>query len=85
MHISLDVDRELQVVFVRLKEGIPSVQCSMRLKKIAEGLALLCLVKQVTMIGNSVWSRLLSYCQYVTNSDVFINSRRGGGGGKLRI
>ena len=40
-YISLDVDRELHVVFVRLKEGMSSVQCSMRLKKIAEGLVLL--------------------------------------------
>ena len=40
MRISLDGDLELLVVFVRLKEGMPSVQCSMCLKKVAEGLAL---------------------------------------------
>ena len=34
--ISLDVDRD--VVLIRLKEGMSSVQCSMRLKKIAEDL-----------------------------------------------
>ena len=33
--ISLDVDLELYVVFVRLKEGMFSAQCSM--KKVAEG------------------------------------------------
>ena len=38
--ISLDVDLELHVVFVRLKEGVSLVQRSMRLKKAAEGLAL---------------------------------------------
>ena len=38
--ISLDVDRKLHVVFVRLKEGMSSAQCSMRLIKVAEGLAL---------------------------------------------
>ena len=37
---SLDVDCELHVVFVRLKEGMSSAQYSMRLKKVAEGLAL---------------------------------------------
>ena len=44
VHISLDIDRELHVVFVRLKEGMSSAQCSMCLKKVAEGLALQCLV-----------------------------------------
>ena len=38
--ISLDVDCELQVVFVRLKEGMSSAQYFMRLKKVAKGLAL---------------------------------------------
>ena len=37
--ISLDVDGELQVVFVRLKEAMSSAQCSMRLRKVAEGLS----------------------------------------------
>ena len=38
--ISLEVDLELHVVFVRSKEGMSSAQCSIRLKKVAEGLAL---------------------------------------------
>ena len=38
--ISLDVDCELHVVFVRLKEGMSSLQCSISLKKVAEDLAL---------------------------------------------
>ena len=40
MRISLDVDLEVHMVFVRLKEGMSSAQCSMRLKEVAEGLAL---------------------------------------------
>ena len=39
-HISLDIDGKLQVVSVRLKEGMSSEQCSMHLKKVAEGQAL---------------------------------------------
>ena len=54
VRISLDVDSELQVVFVRLKEGMFSAQCSMRLKKVAEGLALECLV--VNIINSQVYS-----------------------------
>ena len=38
--ISLDVNLELHIVFIRLKEGMFSAQCSMHLKKVAEGLAL---------------------------------------------
>ena len=41
VRISLDVDRELQVVFVHLKEGMSSAQCSMHLKKVAEGFSTL--------------------------------------------
>ena len=41
VHISLDIDHELQVVFVHLKEGMSSAQCSMRLKKVAEGFSTL--------------------------------------------
>ena len=38
-------DYELQVVFVRLKESVFSAQCSMPLKKVAEGLALYSSIK----------------------------------------
>ena len=40
VRISLGVDRKLQVVFICLKESMSSAQCSMRLKKVAECLAL---------------------------------------------
>ena len=38
VRISLDIDLELHVVFVCMKEGMFPAQCSMRLKKVAEGL-----------------------------------------------
>ena len=40
VRILLEVVLELHVVFVRSKEGMSSAQCSMHLKKVAEGLAL---------------------------------------------
>ena len=40
-YISPDVDLEVHIVFIHLKEGMSSAQCSMRLKKIAEDLVLL--------------------------------------------
>ena len=38
--VHVDVDLDLHVMFIRLKEGISSAQSSMHLKKVAEGLAL---------------------------------------------